>query len=1843
MLSPQPFFCAFSPLGVYIYNIIYDERDEIMKKRMFSLLLVLAMVLSLLPAAYAASCGITVKAPQSASVAAGELFSAELSDVFTDVEGHSLTYSVTADESGRAYISEGKTLVFTTPDAGDYHITVSAQCSEGSTASADFSVTVTAADEGSDRQYGYDETDAERVRVYVTISSDGIPIAGNDKDTTTLAYLAVDVPYFDLVDYGLTEFYRYHTEDGQGAYVDSELVRRSTVLHLYIYLLERYYLGLPAELCGQGNDVSGVMDYVAEGAGVNYMPCFDMAAYDDKGNNALYISGSATSMYMVNFWGHDENLMYYRNHVYPLMSAGWGSTADYVLLSDGDTIDLAMFSNWSFWTNGAFACFDKDEYVLDVGQTLRFSTQKYDTQSIYYGGSESFEPVTGLAVCLCDAARVPMDGFEFLTSDDENYVFDTASLEPGEYYLIAFDPNMGTEDAATAPATAKVNIRCSEGEHAWDAGTSLREKTCTTDGKVLYTCTVCGATDTVTVPAGHTVVDDEAKAATCTEPGLSAGSHCSVCGEVFLTQTETEPALGHNYGENGVCTRCGLTGWLSILRMTVTNNAGDCVLTPQFDRNGYSYIASVPDQATSIYLWATLSELAPSNSGIVAKWTNLYSNKEQTATIVSGKTSGQSLANFGRNGGTNTLNVTVTAGTENQVYTVSSVRTPTLKSLSVSGANMNETFYYYKEPAYTADTTAERITIDAVPYQEDYTVTYNGSASGEIALEIGQNTVEIVVSDGEYSTSYTLTVTRHTLRGMGITATPESAVINLVDQYGERLLPNEDGRYDVVNGYTYTCTVTASGYVGKEESFTVSDETKDLTFALEKAAENETINADLEAAWGNFRNGENHLGITDAPTPYASEDAELLWAGKYGTGWSAAPGAPILVDGDIITYTGTRILRIDSDTGEILAEGTMAGSSSFSINPATYADGMIFVGLSGGRIQAFNAVTLESLWIYKDPIGGQPNTSPTYKDGYIYVGFWNGESKPGNFVAISVTDEDPGKTDEAKLASWSYSSIGGFYWAGAYVTDKLCIVGTDDGSGEGNYINTSALLVFDRKTGVVLDSHYGCSGDIRSNVSHDPQSDRVFFTSKGGYIYNAKINWETGKIEDFQSLALTDANGTTAQDAPGSIMSTCTPSVYNGRIYLGVSGAKGQFSSNGGHCIEVLDLNAETGEMTHAYSYAILGYPQTSAMLTTAYEEETGYVYIYLPYNMTPGGVSVLKDKKGQTEPLTTSDTGYSEVFTPVSPLAQYCICSTIADEYGTIYYKNDSGYLMAITSKVESIKVVENPTKLSYAAGEVFDASGMKVVAVLKNGLERDVTEYITFDETPIAAGQTSITLTYTYGFDNASYGLKEQTVDVRFCNGAHDYADEITEPTCDAMGYTTHTCTLCGSSYVDSLVEATGHSYKDTVVEPSCLTQGYTTHTCTVCGHSYVDSIVEASGHDYTDAVTPATCDAMGYTTHTCTLCGSSYTDTYTPATEHSYVSEVTKEPTCTAEGERTFTCSDCGASYTEPVSKLAHSYTAAVTEPTCTAMGYTTYTCACGDSYRSDFTDAAGHECEATVFEATCLGYGYMENVCKHCDYSYVSSITQPLGHDMVTDAAVAPTCTQSGLTEGSHCSRCDLAVTQEVIPALGHSFENGSCTNCGEREENYCASANFADVAENDWFHESVDYVLENGLMNGTSADRFEPNSQLTRAMLVTILYRAEGSPDVTGLEHSFADVPDGQWYTDAILWAVKNGIVNGISETKFAPETSVTREQIAAILYRYAAFKGADTAKRGELDGFADAASVSGYALEAMRWAVAEGIVGGSQEGSGLCLKPQGNATRAEAAAILMRCMENVLK
>ena len=847
----------------------------------------------------------------------------------------------------------------------------------------------------------------------------------------------------------------------------------------------------------------------------------------------------------------------------------------------------------------------------------------------------------------------------------------------------------------------------------------------------------------------------------------------------------------------GVTEAVQKTAGLSVLKFGDTSTEAKAQmfqLIPAFDPAVKEYTVLVPDNSNMFYAWATQAVDRSSSTTITAKWVNLNVDTEKTQALTSGKASGQNLAGFAPTGTkVNTMTVTVVDGDFKDEYKLTSVRVaPSLTALSLDGIRFAERFSATKT-AYTATTAAESVTVAATPRDESYTVTVNGGSDTTVPLNLGENKINVVVTNpGGYTNTYTITVTRLAAIEVGFTVDPADAKVTVWDSNKDRIAPT-DGKYSVMADAEYTYLVQSDGYVSQKSSFKFSESsTIDITLAV--ATENPNLDKSITAEWGNFRKGDNNLGITNAKTPYAPEDAEILWAVKHGTGWAAAPGSPIMVDGDIYTYSGSTIRRLNSMTGETVTEGTMVDKSSYSIVPMTYGDGMVFVGLSGGKIQAFNAKTLESLWVYTDELGGQPNCPITYKDGYIYAGFWNSEDRNANFACINTVDEDHASATEVKYASWTYTRAGGFYWAGAYVTDKLAIVGTDDGAG-GYDTNGAALLVFDRFTGEKLDTHEGIRGDIRSNVSHDPQSDRVFFTTKGGILGNAQIDWDTGKILDYKEVVIKDAQGN------ANAMSTCTPSVYNGRIYIGVAGTS-QFGANSGHGIAVYNLNGD-GSMTQAYVYAIVGYPQTSAMVSTAYSAEDGSVYIYLPYNYTPGGVSVLKDKPGQTAPVTTTGSGYSEVFTPVGPLAQYCICSTIADQYGTIYYKNDSCYMMAITSKIESLEITQYPTITENEDGSI-TVDGLKAVTKLKNGEERDVSNYVSVVKNEETGGYT---VSYTYGFDNANYGLKTVTAEIA------DYT--VTIPTGEGYTITGEKTVKNGEDYTFTVTVTEGYDAANMVVK--------------------------------------------------------------------------------------------------------------------------------------------------------------------------------------------------------------------------------------------------------------------------------------------------------------------------------------------------------------------------------------------------------------------------------------------
>lgn len=187
-----------------------------------------------------------------------------------------------------------------------------------------------------------------------------------------------------------------------------------------------------------------------------------------------------------------------------------------------------------------------------------------------------------------------------------------------------------------------------------------------------------------------------------------------------------------------------------------------------------------------------------------------------------------------------------------------------------------------------------------------------------------------------------------------------------------------------------------------------------------------------------------------------------------------------------------------------------------------------------------------------------------------------------------------------------------------------------------------------------------------------------------------------------------------------------------------------------------------------------------------------------------------------------------------------------------------------------------------------------------------------------------------------------------------------------------------------------------------------------------------------------------------------------------------------------------------------------------------------------------------------------------------------------------------------------------------------------------EETTKPTVSFTDVQPTDWYAEAVTYAVENGLFQGTSATTFEPNANMNRAMLVTVLYRMSG--EQAKADTAFGDVAQNAWYAEAVAWAKTNGIVSGVSAAQFAPNQNVTREQMAAILYRYAQYKGQETGNAdANLVAFADANTVSSYAVPAINWAVKNGLISGT---SATTLSPNGSATRAQVATILMRYQKN---
>ena len=523
-------------------------------------------------------------------------------------------------------------------------------------------------------------------------------------------------------------------------------------------------------------------------------------------------------------------------------------------------------------------------------------------------------------------------------------------------------------------------------------------------------------------------------------------------------------------------------------------------------------------------------------------------------------------------------------------------------------------------------------------------------------------------------------------------------------------------------------------------------------------------------------------------------------------------------------------------------------------------------------------------------------------------------------------------------------------------------------------------------------------------------------------------------------------------------------------------------------------------------------------------------------------------------------------------------------------------------------------------------------------------------------------------YTLETCSLCSETRKTDVTGALGHDMKTDKVVEATCTEGGYTQLKCSRCDVTEKTNVTSALGHDMKtDKVVEATCTEGGYTQLKCSRCDVTEKTNVTSALGHSMVAGTAVAvTCTQDGYTPYTCSRCGVTERRNAVPATGHSYQAVVT-EPTYNAQGYTTHTCANCGDKYVDsytPALKPAYNVTVRVSNE---AFGKAFLSdnmvtaVPVNGMYASGFLLSPAYS--ATVVQEG--NYFYITDVKENCvltiefrskDAAKVTfsvpagckaenlsgcvgetvELTAPTGkpaadaHDYVFVGWVE-TPVAEGLSKPDAVFIDSYLFTRQsaTLYALYSYVYRGDTYYTTTVRMGTCLSENFKDVNTAAWYHEALDFVLEYGYMNGVGESRFEPNGLLTRAMMVTILYRLDGEGEYGA--HPFKDVEKGTWYDKAVAWGYATGVVKGTSVITFSPEDYVTREQAATLLYRYAEYCGEDVSANGSLMDFEDAKQVSAFARDAMRWAVGEGIINGRSE---TVLEPLGTATRAEIAKIL---------
>ena len=733
----------------------------------------------------------------------------------------------------------------------------------------------------------------------------------------------------------------------------------------------------------------------------------------------------------------------------------------------------------------------------------------------------------------------------------------------------------------------------------------------------------------------------------------------------------------------------------------------------------FDYTLRIPETRNAVFVRPQLEDDVDGSAEIIAEFTDVDGVERSIGlgadenTSLSNPTTGRLINAYDT--AKRELTITVRTDDREEVYYYHIIRGTYADALTVTDADGEPVSY---TPEFNKDVfsyrisvpdSMEEVSISFKPYVRTNTVLLADGVEvpdGNYTADLTDGRKEIVFSAGDGGEAvpyeYVIHIDRYEVCRLTVVTDPADALFSIYDRNQIQVYP-KDGVYELVRDADYTYTVTCTGYVTLSGSFTAEAD-EERSFVLLEASETELT--EYETAWGGYWKTDANMNITDDPVPAVPQEAEVLWAKQYGTSQDALDSVSdaVFVGDRLLCFSGKTLMYLNKNTGEVEQSTQMITNGLSEFCKPLYAAGMIFVPLSNGRIQAFNAETLESLWIYSDAVGGASSVALRYDSGYLYAGFYG-----GNLVCISVTDEDPYSTNEDKKASWRRYDSGGFYRTGTYISDRYIYAGSRSG----------ILYCLDKTTGlarqkITLDADFGA---VSTAVCFS--DGRIYFGTEKGYLVSYALGEGGAVVTD--SLATFKA---------GSVISG-TPLIRDHRIYV-ATGTKNEYGVLGKpYYIHVLSEDPESGAITSVYSMETAALAKGTPTMTTAYAGSDGTVCVYFTTDSANGSIYLLKDRPDAEEPLDGSGLFFRQ---------KDCVgngsASILTDSSGQMYFHYDSAYLYALHGNGAYLSGAACDDPLSVMDdGDAFDPQAKRHAFVLDSSVS---TVCMTF--TPCGGGEVSV-----------------------------------------------------------------------------------------------------------------------------------------------------------------------------------------------------------------------------------------------------------------------------------------------------------------------------------------------------------------------------------------------------------------------------------------------------------------------------------------------------------------------